>query len=126
MAHICIANTRNGLQCKKNKVNAHFCKIHTTNEICGTCGSTEISSTDSILKNCGRSLCNACRKILSDEACARARESLIELEKKAEIQRLEYEEIMRESEIQRKKMDRESQIQNVRFMELMNELHNMY
>ena len=125
MAHICIANTRNGLQCKKNKVNAHFCKIHSTNEICATCGSDEISTTDSILKSYGSSLCNACRKVLSDEVNARARASLIEIEKKAEIQRLEYEEIMRTCEIQRKLMDNESQIQTVRFMELMNELYNM-
>lgn len=125
MAHICIANKRNGLQCTKNKVNAHFCKIHTTNEICATCGSDEISTTDSILKSYKSSLCNACRKVLADEANARMRESLIEVEKRAEIQRIEYEEIMRKSEIQRKLMDAESQIQNARFMELMNQIYTI-
>ena len=120
MNYICTANTRNGLQCKKNKINDHFCKIHTTNEICGTCGSTEISTTDSILKNCGRSLCNPCRKVKGDAICARAHEYLIEAEKKAEIQRLEYEEIMRKFEIQNKLFNTQAEIQNARFMELMN------
>ena len=96
MNTICIANTRNGLQCKKNKINAHFCKIHTTNEICGTCGSTEISSTDSILKNCGRSLCNPCRKVEGDEAVARAYVFVLEAQEKAELQRLENEKIRRQ------------------------------
>ena len=123
MEHICIANTRNGLQCTKRKVNVHFCKIHTTNEICSKCDSTEISSTDSILKSYGKSLCNACRKVLSDEAIARSHQSLIELEEKCEIQRLEYEEIMRKCEIQTKLLDAQAEIQNARFMEMMNSLY---
>lgn len=122
MDHICKANKLNGLQCTKRKVNVHFCKIHTTNEICGTCGSDEISSNDTTLKNCGRSLCNTCKKVECDEILARAHETLIEVQKKAEIQRIEYEEIMRKFEIQTKLFDEQSQIRNARFMEMMNSL----
>ena len=120
MEHICIANKRNGIQCTKRKVNDHFCKIHTTNEICSTCGSTEISSTDSILKNYGKSLCNACRKVLSDAALARSYEYVIEAEKKNEIQRLEYEEIMRKHVIEMKLLDEQERINNIKFSEIMN------
>ena len=60
---VCLANTCNGTRCKKKKVNVNYCKIHTTNEICTLCGSTQISSTDSILQRSGKSLCYPCRVV---------------------------------------------------------------
>ncbi len=72
MDHICLANTCKGLRCSRSKVNENYCKIHTTNEVCSLCFSTQISSTDSILKHTGKSWCTNCIKIKSDEALARA------------------------------------------------------
>ena len=57
---LCLANTSKGNPCKKMKISEHYCRIHTTNEICCTCGSNVISSTESILKISGRSLCRTC------------------------------------------------------------------
>lgn len=56
----CNADTCKGIRCSKNKVNDNYCEIHMTNETCATCGSTQISSTDSILKRTGRSACRSC------------------------------------------------------------------
>ena len=60
MDTLCLANTSKGIPCKKQKISEHYCKVHTTDEICCTCGSNVISSTESILKISGRSLCWMC------------------------------------------------------------------
>ena len=63
----CLAKTCKGTRCTRKKTSAHYCKIHTTNEVCTACGSTQISKTDSIYKNSGKSLCIPCIQVHCDE-----------------------------------------------------------
>ncbi len=96
-----MANTCKGIRCKKTKVqpSAYFCKVHTTNEICETCGSDMISSTDSILKSCGKSLCVGCKREEGARAVERMHIYLEELrvknEEKRRVRNAEYDEFMR-------------------------------
>ena len=96
MDNICIAITRKGLCCTRSKVNENYCKIHTTNEVCSICNSTQISSTESIFKSSGISWCKDCRKIKSDETIARANECLIQQRIKHKAQRIANEKMLRE------------------------------
>ena len=82
MDYVCLANTCKGTRCTRLKTSENYCKIHTTNEICSLCNSTQISTTDSILKRSGKSWCIDCRTIKGNEAIER-------LEEHVEIQRIE-------------------------------------
>ena len=89
MDTICLANTCKGTRCSRKKTSTHYCKIHTSNEICDTCGSDLISSTDSIYKTSGKSMCVPCREIQSAEI-------LVRMKQYADEQRVEHEAKMRE------------------------------
>jgi hypothetical protein len=93
MDPICLANTCKGTRCKRNKVSAHFCKIHTTNEVCETCGSDFISSTESIRQSTGKSLCVFCIRARTAKLVAEAQ---LEAEEQAKEHKIRREAMMRE------------------------------
>lgn len=94
-----MANTCKGTRCKKNKAigSAHFCKVHTTNEICETCGSDFISSTESILASSGKSSCVDCIRQDGKRMLADMQVILEKQQAQNEAKRREMEEKMRDA-----------------------------
>ena len=115
MDTICLASTCNGIRCKKTKFSAHYCKVHTTNEICETCGSDMISSTDSILRRSGKSLCYGCNREEGKRTVERMKIEGEEHRVKYEEQRRAYNEQMRAMKLKHEETMRE---QNRKFAEL--------
>ena len=89
MDYICLASTCKGTRCTRLKTSENYCKIHTTNEICSLCNSTQISTTDSILKRSGKSWCIDCRTIKGNETIAKLEEFLENQRIESEKKRLE-------------------------------------
>ena len=121
MDTICLANTCKGLRCTRSKINVNYCKIHTTNEICSICNSTQISTTDSILKRSGKSWCIDCRKIKGDEAIARMREYAMQQEIEYEKQRLEQ-----KNQLKQMLEDRRELLDNNYFIAFENIINQIY
>ena len=121
MDTICLANTCKGLRCTRSKINVNYCKIHTTNEICSICNSTQISTTDSILKRSGKSWCIDCRKINGDEAIARMREYAMQQEIEYEKQRLEQ-----KNQLKQMLEDRRELLDNNYFIAFENIINQIY
>lgn len=84
----CLANTCKGTRCTRKKTSAHYCKIHTTNEVCTACGSTQISKTDSIYKNSGKSLCVPCIRVQGDEILKSTQEYVQKIIEESETKRV--------------------------------------
>ncbi len=111
MDTVCLANTCKGFRCKKKKVGAHYCKVHTTNEICETCGTDMISSTDSILRSCGKSLCHGCNREEGKRAVERMRVYAEEQRVKFEEQSRAYAEQIRAAREQMRALEEENRKQ---------------